>query len=97
MSAAIYPSLARATDIGAALKQLKSDGSEAKARRALPHDYQCEQTGAEQSDAHERNRQKSKRCEFFTHVCVAKESPRSDHHKSGDAQSRAAQNDDWRD
>jgi hypothetical protein len=29
MTAAIYPTLARATDIGAALKQLKSDGSEA--------------------------------------------------------------------
>lgn len=65
--------------------------------RALPHDYQREQAGAKQSDARERNRQESKRCEFLTHGCVAKDSPRSDHHKSGDAQSRAAQNDDWRD
>jgi len=65
--------------------------------RALPHDYQREQAGAKQGDARERNRQESKRCEFLTHGCVAKDSPCSDHHKSGDAQSRAAQNDDWRD
>ncbi|MDA9435470.1 hypothetical protein XH88_27470 [Bradyrhizobium sp. CCBAU 51627] len=43
--------------------------------RALPQNDQCEQAGAKQGDAHQCNRQKSKRSEFFTHVRV----PRGHH------------------